>query len=146
MIMNAIVLRVDSGSLLVRDLEINQEVLVFFRDARRFSPGNRIRITFSGAITRSIPPQITATSIERIPGQTNPPRPPGPAPSETRATVLQRRRGSLLVRNMNNNQQLLVHTPHAHHFCARQRIIVRHDTILMNNPPEVHAIDITAIC
>jgi len=143
MFMNAIVLQVNSGNLLVRDFENNQEVLVHFRDTRGFRPGDHIRIEFNGQMTKSIPPQITATSILRM----QHPAPPSPSrPTETRATIIQRRGNSLLVREMNNNRQLAVRTPHAHHFCVGQRIVVKYDTIIMNNPPEVNAIDITAIC
>jgi len=144
MIMTATVIRVDSGSLLVRDLRNGMEVLVFFRNARRFSPGDRVRITYNGAMTSSIPPQITATSIQRIQGAAPPP--PPSRPTETRATILQRRRNSLLVRDMSNNRQLLVHFANAHHFCTGQRIIIQSDTIVMGNPPEINAIDITPVC
>jgi len=143
MIITATVIRVNSGSLLVRDVSNGMEILVFFRDTRRFSPGNLVRITYNGQMTHSIPPQITATSIQRIQGSTQPPQ---STPSETRATVLQRRRNALLVRDMSNNRQLLVHFSNAHHFCVGQRITIRHDTIRMNNPPEVNAIDIAPIC
>lgn len=141
--MTATVLRVNAGSLLVKD-SIHQEVLVHFRNARRFSQGDHIRITFNGQMTRSIPPQITATSIQRI---HNPaPRPPQSTPTKIRAVILQKRRGSLLVRNISNNRQLLVHSPHSRHYCTGQRIAVQYDAMIMNNPPEVNAIDIEPIC
>jgi len=143
MFVYAAVLRVNSGNLLVRDFENNQEVLVHFRNARNFRPGDHIRIEFNGQMTHSIPPQITAISIQRIP---HPVPPSQSRPTETRATVLQRRNNSLLVRDMSNNRQLAVNTPHAHHFCVGQRIIVKYDSIIMNNPPEINAIDITTVC
>lgn len=143
MFIMAIILQVNSGNLMVRNFENNQEILVHFRDSRNFRSDEHVRIEFNGQMTLSIPPQITAISILRI----HHPTPPSPPRStEMRATVLQRRANSLLVRNMSNNRQLIVNTPHARHFCARQRIIVRYNSIIMNNPPEVTAIDITAIC
>lgn len=147
MTMYATVISTNPGSLLVRDFETGMEVLVFFRQANRFRSGDRIRITFSGAMTRSIPPQITATSIQRV---SSFPRPePGPRPPETpeiRAIILQRSRNTLLVRDLRDNRQLRVNTPFAHHFCVGQRITVRYDTITMSNPPQVNAIDISPIC
>lgn len=143
MFMNATVIRVNSGNLLVKDLENNQEVLVHYQNTRGLCPGDRIRIEFNGQMTRSIPPQITAISIQRI---QHPTPPSQSVPTETRATILQRRNNSLLVRDMSNNRQLVVNTRHAHHFCIGQRITVKYDIIIMNNPPEINAIEITAIC
>lgn len=146
MIMNATVTRVRPGNLLVRDLSNNQEVLVHFRDSNRFSVGDNVRITFDGKMTLSIPPQITANSIQLI-RPINPPRPPQPpVPAETRAIVIQRGRGFLLVRELQNNMQMRVNFAHAHHFCVGQRVLIIHDTIIMNNPPEVNAIEITPLC
>lgn len=144
MIMTATALRVDDRSLLVMDNRNNQEVLVHFRNARMFSPGDRISITFNGQMTHSIPPQITATSIRLI--QSAQPPPSQSRPSEMNATVIQRRNNSLLVRDMSNNRQILVHSPHSSHFCVGQRIVIQYDTIVMNNPPEVTAIDINPVC
>lgn len=149
MTIDATVIRTDTRSLLVRNRSNNQEILVHYNNTRGFSNGDVIRITFNGQMTNSIPPQITATSIQKMQGpgpSPTPPRPPQSIPAQTRATVLQRRREALLVRDMSNNRQLLVHTPYAHHFCVRQRILIRHDTIVMNNPPEINAIEITPIC
>lgn len=144
MIMNATVLRTNAGSLLVRDMATGNEVMVFFNNARAFSPGDRIRITFSGAMTHSIPPQITATAIQRV--QT----PPTTAPSQTqirRAVVLQVRRNSLLVRDPGNgNRQVVVNYAFAHHFCAGQRLNIQYDSIMLGNPVQVNATDITPIC
>lgn len=141
MIMTATVIRVHAGSLLVRDSCNGMEVRVLFRNAGRFSPGDFVRITHSGRMTHSIPPQITALSVQRVQAPPHHSR-----PSETRAVILQRRRNSLLVRDLGNNRQLLVHFRDAHHFCTGQRIVIRHDAIRLNNPPEVDAIDITPIC
>lgn len=137
----ATVIQVNPSFLLVRDNRNGMEIRVIFGNARRFSRGDLVRITYNGQMTHSIPPQIFATSIERLP---HPPQDQS-RPAETRVTVVQVRRGALLVRD-GNNRQLLVHFPYAHHFCARQRVVVRHDTITMGNPPEIHAIDISPVC
>ncbi len=68
-IMEATVLQVYStdgygAQLLVRDDSSSQEVLVNTSySARCFSAGNRIRIQYNGAMTYSLPPQISAESI-----------------------------------------------------------------------------------
>lgn len=147
MFLNAMILEINPGRMLVRDLSNNNEVLVHYRNAGRFSRGDCVRITHTGAMTFSIPPQITAISIQRTQGCVRPPDPPSQSrPSEMRATIIQRQRGGLLVRNMRDNRQMFVRTPFSHHFCPRQRIIVTYNTIIMNNPPEVTAIDISQIC
>ena len=152
MIMNAAVIQVRPENLLVRDLSNNQEVMVHFRNSNRFSAGDHVRITYDGKMTLSIPPQITASSIQ-LNRPSNPPRPPRPPqppqppiPAETRAAVTQIGRDFLLVRGLQDNRLMRVNYVHAHHFCVGQRVIVKHDTIIMNNPPEVNAIDITPLC
>lgn len=141
--MIAIVIRVGSDSLLVRDLDTGQTVRVNTGEARQFSVGDRIIITHSGAMTPSIPPQIGAITIRRTQEITPPPQ---EGPTEMRALVLQRRRNSLLVRDMSNNRQTLVNFNAAHHFCTGQRIVVQYDTIRLSNPPEIDAIDIIPVC
>lgn len=64
--MRATVLQVDPQNILVCDHSTNQEVLVHTEDACRFSQGNRVCIHFSGIMTMSIPPQITANCIRLI--------------------------------------------------------------------------------
>lgn len=59
------VLRVDSRDLLVCDCSTKQEVVVHTNQARCFSSGDCVCIHFSGAMTMSIPPQITATCIKK---------------------------------------------------------------------------------
>ena len=66
MIMNATVLRVQEGNLLVRDWGTAQEVVVHTPLADRFSSRDRICILYNGAMTRSLPPQISATHITRL--------------------------------------------------------------------------------
>lgn len=65
-VMFAIVQEVRPDSLLVRDRRTRQDVLVHTPIARQFRPGDLVRILFSGAMTMSIPPQITAVRICRI--------------------------------------------------------------------------------
>lgn len=62
-IMQARVLRVNRNNLLVRDCRTGQSVQVNTDRARRFRVGQRIIIQFSGAMTMSIPPQISAIDI-----------------------------------------------------------------------------------
>ena len=62
----ATVLAVLDGALLVRDCCTCQQVLVHTQGTRCFRPGDRARIRYSGASTRSLPPQVTATEISRI--------------------------------------------------------------------------------
>jgi hypothetical protein len=57
------VLRVQRDSLLVRDCRTGQNVQVNTNRARRFRMGQRVIIQYSGAMTMSIPPQISAEEI-----------------------------------------------------------------------------------
>lgn len=138
MIMIATVLRTEAGSLLVRDLRTGEEVRVITSNAWRFRRGDRIRITYSGAMTRSIPPQITATSIRRIQ------IPSRLTPREIIAVILQRRGNSLVVRDANNNE-IIVHYPQAHRFRTGEQIRIRHDRESMVSPREVNATEIIPV-
>lgn len=142
MTINATVLRVFDDRLLVRDLSNNEEIMVNFRNARRFSPGDFVKITFNGQMTPSIPPQIAATSIQRI---ERPVTPPPSTSSELRAVVIQKRRGSLLVREMNTNNQFIVEYRQACSFRVGQRIVVQYETIFLNVPPNPSRIIATNI-
>ncbi len=62
-IMQARVIRVSRSNLLVRDCRTGQSVQVNTERARRFRVGQRIIIQYSGAMTMSIPPQISAIDI-----------------------------------------------------------------------------------
>lgn len=64
--MTATVCEVTRSSLLVCDCGTCQDVLVHYNNARCFNSGDKICIQFNGIMTASIPPQITATCIERI--------------------------------------------------------------------------------
>lgn len=140
MIIIATVIRTEQRSLLVRNCENNEEILVHFRNAHRFTSGDCIRIIFDGMMTRSIPPQITATSIERT--QCPPPH----HSNELRAVVLSTSRTHLLARDMSNSMQIRINYPFAYHFCPGQEIIVRHESMRMTNPPQFNATDIIPIC
>lgn len=132
MTIDATVLQVYNDSLLVRDLSNNQEILVHFRGARRFSPGETVRITFNGQMTYSIPPQITAISIQSI---QRPTTPPPSTTSELRATVIQRSCDSLLVREIGTNTQFIVEYPNSCRFRVGQRVRIQYETIFLNVPP-----------
>ena len=64
--MNACVLRVCRCSLLVCDLSTSQEVLVHTPKACCFRVRDKVCIEYSGAMTNSLPPQISAESICRM--------------------------------------------------------------------------------
>lgn len=141
--MTATVIQSGAGRLLVRDSSTGEEVMVFTRDAGDFVPGDRIMITFNGMMTRSIPPQITAISIQRLPDLTLPIE---PEEAEMRATILQTKSNSLLVWDMDNNRDVIVSYTYSYHFCVGGQVIVRYDSIRLSNPPEVTAKDIIPIC
>lgn len=65
--MCATVLTVMDERLLVCDHLTSQEVIVHTRNACRFCAGDQICIRFSGAMTLSLPPQISAISITKTP-------------------------------------------------------------------------------
>ena len=54
-----------ANRLMVCDCATGQKVLVHTSQARCFCPGELVRIEYSGAMTMSIPPQISAQEIER---------------------------------------------------------------------------------
>lgn len=65
-VIHARVTQVCCCSLLVCDCCTHQEVLVHTDEACCFCVGDCLCIEFSGAMTMSIPPQITATCIRRV--------------------------------------------------------------------------------
>lgn len=67
MTMQATVLRVSCNNLYVFDHAMSQAVIVHTPDACRFRAGDFVCIHYSGAMTMSIPPQITAINISVIP-------------------------------------------------------------------------------
>ena len=66
--MHARILEVRCGDLLVCDLQTNQEVVVHTPNSCRFRTGDHICIHYNGAMTMSIPPQISADRICCVPG------------------------------------------------------------------------------
>ena len=64
--MRAVVKQVQACCLLVCDCMTGQEVLVHSPDACHFCVCDRVCIHYSGAMTLSLPPQITALNIRRI--------------------------------------------------------------------------------
>lgn len=139
MILNATVLETGRNNLLVRDAATGEEILVHTPNAQFFGPGDHVRIVFDGRMTLSIPPQITATSIQRTGGAPS-------GASEMRAVILQKGNGFLIVRNLQDNTQYRVNYNMAHHFCVRQRVNIRYDTLTLTSPPTINAVDITPIC
>lgn len=67
MTMCAAVLEISDNSLLVRDSRTRQEIVVNTRCNCNFHVGDRVRILYSGAMTRSIPPQINVIQISKAP-------------------------------------------------------------------------------
>ena len=65
MIKFATVLETNPDSLLVRDSS-GQEILVYTRNARQFTPGDFVRIIYNGAMTLSLPPQISAIFVTLV--------------------------------------------------------------------------------
>lgn len=65
--MNATVLHVHNCVLCVCDHDTNQEVIVHTPHACCFCACDQVCICYNGVMTRSIPPQITATCITKIP-------------------------------------------------------------------------------
>ena len=65
MIKFATVLEVNPDSLFVRDTT-GQEILVYTRNAQQFTPGDFVRIIYNGAMTLSLPPQISAIFVTLV--------------------------------------------------------------------------------
>lgn len=65
--MFATVQEVNTDSLLVCDKATNQEVLVFTKCACCFEVNDKIMIIYNGIMTRSLPPQINAIKISKLP-------------------------------------------------------------------------------
>jgi len=66
MVMIATVLSVQRSNLLVFDFSNRQQVQVNTNDAFLFRLGDLVRIRYNGAMTMSIPPQISAIRIMKI--------------------------------------------------------------------------------
>lgn len=61
----AVILEVRSRQLLVCNCSTRQTILVHTDQACCFSQGEQVLIQYSGAMTMSLPPQISAISITR---------------------------------------------------------------------------------
>lgn len=66
MTMCATLVEVQGDSLLVCDRATGQEVVVHTPCTCRFRAGDLLRIQYNGAMTMSIPPQISADCIVRL--------------------------------------------------------------------------------
>ncbi len=67
MTMCAVILEISDKRLLVRDSTTDQEIVVNTRCNCNFRVGDRIIIFHNGAMTMSIPPQISAIQIRKAP-------------------------------------------------------------------------------
>lgn len=67
MTMCAVILEIDGRRILVRDSKTDQEIVVNTRCNCNFRVGDRVIIFHSGAMTMSIPPQISAIRIRKAP-------------------------------------------------------------------------------
>ena len=65
-VFQAEVLEVRNCQLLVCDCRTGQTVLVHTRRACCFSRGDCVEIEYSGAMTMSLPPQVSALCISRV--------------------------------------------------------------------------------
>ena len=65
--MQATVLRVEQDHLLVFERGMDRRVIVHTGEACDFRRGDRVCIRYSGAMTLSIPPQISAITIRKLP-------------------------------------------------------------------------------
>lgn len=65
MIKYATVLQVNPDSLFVVD-STGQEILVYTQNAQQFIPGDFVRIIYNGAMTMSLPPQISAIFVTLV--------------------------------------------------------------------------------
>ena len=144
MTMNATVIRIlGPRRLLVRDTQTGNEVVVNAANASAFRVGDQLRINYTGQMSFSNPPQISATSIVRA----QPPAGSLPPSSEIRrAQILSVQRGQLSVRDPQSRRIMNVRFAFAHHFCVRQLVNIRYDSISLTNPPTVTATDITPVC
>ena len=66
MVMFATVLEVNCSNLLVKEFPNEQEVIVNTSWACRFNVGENVKIVYNGAMTASLPPQISARRIFKM--------------------------------------------------------------------------------
>ncbi|MCL2019408.1 MAG: YobA family protein [Oscillospiraceae bacterium] len=163
--MIATVIAVNPRSLTVRNEESGETVIVNLNNPRRFNVGNRVRITYNGIMTMSMPPQITAINIQPLPVPPSRPTFPGsppifpvippafpitppfaPPPRQMRVRVVRREHGFLIVQNTANNQILRADTPNARFFCPGNLAVIRFNQIIPALPPRIDLIDINPVC
>ena len=80
MFLQAVVIEVQWQRLLVLDLSTRQNVIVNTSLSGQFRPGDIVNIWYSGVMTASIPPQISAISINLVQHGQFPPAPQPPCP------------------------------------------------------------------
>ena len=165
--MTGTVLSIGPRTLTVRNEESGEAIVVNFNNPRAFNVGDRVRVTYTGIMTMSEPPQITATNIQLVqppvhrpppgggPGHRPPPfpLPPPPAPPiftpiprEIRAQVIRRENNFLIVRNVANNQILRADTRDARFFCVGRFVTIRFNSIFPGLPPRMDVIDVLPVC
>jgi len=77
--MTGTVLSIGPRTLTVRNEESGEAIVVNFNNPRAFNVGDRVRVTYTGIMTMSEPPQITATNIQLVQPPVHRP-PPGGGP------------------------------------------------------------------
>lgn len=63
----AVILEISDNRLLVRNSQTEQQIIVNTRCRCNYRVGDRVIIIYSGAMTMSIPPQISAIRIRKAP-------------------------------------------------------------------------------
>jgi hypothetical protein len=157
--MTGTVLSLGPRTLTVRNEETGEAVVVNFNNPRAFNVGDRVRVTYTGIMTLSEPPQITATNIQRVPVPQPPHhRPPGgpvfhpqppvftPIPREIRAQIMRRENNFLIVRNVANNQILRADTRDARFFCVGRFVTITFHSIFPGIPPRMDVIEVLPVC
>jgi len=138
--------------ILIRDESNEQEVMVSVRNTNRYKIGDKCNVIYNGYMTKSIPPQITASNIRilRPPVIPLPPigniRPPFPQVREMRARVVRRESNFLIVQNNAGNQVFRIDTNNARFFCTGTQVIIRHRGIAPGQPPRINLVDIFPNC
>jgi hypothetical protein len=151
--MTGTVLSIGPRTLTVRDEESGEAIVVNFNNPRAFNVGDRVRVTYTGVMTASEPPQITATNIQHAPAgpQFRPPFHPSPPvftpiPREIRAQIIRRENNFLIVRNTANNQILRADTRDARFFCPGRFVTIRFNSISPGLPPRMDVIEVLPVC
>ena len=64
--MTGVILEINEKQILIRDEATNQEVVVHTSCVCNLAVGDRVHVLYSGRMTMSIPPQISAMPITRL--------------------------------------------------------------------------------